>query len=134
MRKHLWPDEDELAEVFAEEFDSERGRPIKDKHGCVVYGNAVDGEGCVGLLRVFPSLGINGIELLKLIDPDEHSRVEKASARRAAINARASKRPPLWLMLDREFCDTEDGRRDEELFLGGLDLTVEKVRALMEKG
>ena len=103
----------------------------------MTYGNAVDGEGCVGKLYRFPSLGINSVELLKLIDPDEYTRVEKASARRAAINRRAHKsRPgdPDWIMLDREFGDTEDGRRDEEAFLGGLGLTVEKVRELMRKG
>ena len=126
--KDLWPGEDDFDGVFDSRLDPNPGEKIEDKYGFVSFGT-----GALAGTSQFPNLGISGLDLLDVIDPEEFQRVEDAASHRAALRHRRNKRPPDWgdwLIVD-TYTLTES---EEKEALQRAGLTLEKAKGLVSKG
>ena len=98
MTDTLWPRDEGFTGVFDTHQDPNPGEAIEDKYGFVSFGT-----GAVAGTSQFPNLGISGLALLDVIDPEESKRVNDATDRRAALRRRRNKTPsewPDWLIHD----------------------------------
>ena len=126
--KGLWPGEDDFDGVFDSRLDPNPGEKIEDKYGFVSFGT-----GALAGTSQFPNLGISGLDLLAVIDPEESKRVWDAAKQRAALRRRRKKTPsdhPDWLIAD-TYTLTES---EEKEALKRAGLTLEGAKRLVSKG
>ncbi len=125
----IWPRDEGFTGVFDTYQDPNPGEAIEDKYGWVAYGAGGVGSALVGTSQ-FPNLGITGLDLLAIIDPEEFQRVEDAADRRAARRRRRNKTPPDhpdWLIHD---TDTLSESEEKEA-LERAGLTLEEAKKLV---
>ena len=128
MTDTLWPRDEGFTGVFDSYQDPKPGEAIEDKYGFVSFGT-----GALAGTSQFPNLGISGLDLLAVIDPEESQRVQDATDRRAALRHRRNKRPPDWP--DWLIADTYTLTESEEKeALQRAGLTLEGAKRFVSKG
>ena len=123
----VWPPDEGggLGEAFSEG-DPLPGELISDKYGLVSYSSDL----AIATSPSLPSLGLAGLDLLKLADPEEYRRVDRLARRRSEAQRKAERQipgSPDWIILD---LDSLDPAREEEI-LAQLGLTRDQAMALV---
>ena len=123
MSTKLWPTGDSFDDVFAGG-DAYAGEPIEDKYRWMRY----PAQGMLVRGTFFATLHIDALDLLALVDSEEHERVQHAAGQRAAIRRKRERIPrdwPDWL---------SHGMvrgAEEETVLARAGLTMDDAKALI---
>ena len=121
MNTKLWPTTDSFGDVFAGG-DAYAGEPIEDRYGWVRY----RAQGFIADSPWLLTLRISARDLLALVDPEEHERVEHAATQRATLRRRRKTIPrdcPDWLIHGGLLRGEE-----EETVLARAGLTMEEAK------
>ena len=119
----LWPTTDGLGDVF-DSGDAHAGQPIEDRYGLVKY----PAEGMAVSSPWLPTLAVTGLDLLALVDPEEHDRVQRTADKRAVLRRKHKRIPndhPDWLI------HGVATRAEEDIYLARAGLTLAEAKELV---
>ena len=121
----FWPEGGVFDGIFSAG-DPCPGEVIRDKYGLIEYAAHI----AIASSPRFAGLDMNGLDLLRLADPEEYRKVQGLARRRAEARSGSGKRipgSPDWLIVDPNLSDPAQ----EKAALDRVGLTKAEVLALI---